>query len=395
VTFCNEADSPPKPVCGYLSGMRARFLALLLVAAAAGGLLFAYRAPANQVSGPAAPPPVPVATGTVAVGAVPVQVAANGTVQPVATVAVRARVDGQIEEVAVREGTDVKAGDLLFRLDTSLIRTTMQQLEANLERDRAQLAQAQADAARYASLVRTGAGARQQADQTRSQALALAATVKADEAQIAQTQVTLSYSEIRAEIDGRLGAIPLKAGNYVRAADGTVLTTITRIDPIQVQFAVPERYLPDLRAAQQAGTARVRVRIADSHEPEIEGRLVFLDSQVDATTGTITLKGEFANGDRRLWPGQYVNVTLILRDDPGTITVPVAAVQLGQTGNQVFVIGPDGAARRRKVTLVRILGDRAVVTGDLQAGQKVVTDGVQLLADGTRTVDRTAPQARP
>lgn len=375
--------------------MRAPGVTLLAVALlGGGGAIYALRAvPAEPAGRTAAPAPVPVATGPVEVGTMPVEIPANGTVEAIATVSVRVRVDGQIETVHVTEGAQVKAGDLLFTLDTRLTQAVLAQLEANLERDRTQLAQAQADAERYARLVATGAGARQQADQARSQALSLAATVKGDEALIAQTRVTLSYSEIRAETDGRLGAIPLKAGNYVRAADGTVLTTITRIDPIQVRFSVPERYIPELHAAQQAGGALVLVRAPDEAADPVRGRLVFVDSQVDAATGTIALKGEFANADQRLWPGQFVTVRLQLRQEPDTITVPVAAVQLGQSDKFVFVVGEDGRAARRPVRLLRVAGDRAVVSGRLAAGERVVVDGAQLLADGARTVERTAPQA--
>ncbi len=375
--------------------MRAPVVFLLAVALlGGGGALYALRAvPSRPATVAAAPPAIPVATGAVEVGAVPVEIPANGTVEAIATVSVRSRVDGQIETVHVTEGAQVKAGDLLFTLDTRLTQAVLAQLEANLERDRAQLAQAQSDADRYARLVATGAGARQQADQTRSQALALAATVKADEALIAQTRVTLSYSEIRAETDGRLGAIPLKAGNYVRTADGTVLTTITRIDPIQVRFSVPERHIPELRAAQETGEARVLARAPDEAADPVAGKLVFVDSQVDTATGTIALKGQFTNADRRLWPGQFVTVRLELRQEPDTITVPVAAVQLGQSDKFVFVVGEDGRAARRPVRLLRVAGDRAVVSGQLAAGQRVVVDGAQLLADGARTVERTGPQA--
>ncbi len=375
--------------------MRAPVVTLLALALlGGGGAIYALRAvPAEPAGRTAAPPPVPVATGPVEVGTMPVEIPANGTVEAIATVSVRARVDGQIETVHVTEGAQVKAGDLLFTLDTRLTQAVLAQLEANLERDRTQLAQAQADAERYARLVATGAGARQQADQARSQALSLAATVKGDEALIAQTRVTLSYSEIRAETDGRLGAIPLKAGNYVRAADGTVLTTITRIDPIQVRFSVPERHIPELRAAQEAGGAVVLARAPDEAGDPVRGRLVFVDSQVDAATGTIALKGEFANADQRLWPGQFVTVRLQLRQEPDTTTVPVAAVQLGQSDKFVFVIGEDGRAARRQVRLLRVAGDRAGVSGQLAAGERVVVDGAQLLADGARTVERTIPQA--
>lgn len=375
--------------------MRRPAAIVLALALAAGGLAwYAWRAPAPPPAGKAAGnAPVPVVTAPVEVGTVALEVPANGTVEPIASVSVRPRVDGQIETVHVAEGALVKAGDLLFALDTTMARAQLAQLEADLERDRAQLTQAQADAARYERLVATGAGARQQADQARAQALALAATVKADEAQLAQAGINLSYAEIRAEINGRLGAIPIKAGNYIRAADNTVLATITRIDPIRVRFAIPERYIPQLRAAWRARDAVVLARAPDDPGEDATGKLVFINNEVDATTGTIMLKGEFANPERRLWPGQFVTVRLRLQQEPGTITVPAAAVQLGQNDKFVFVATQGGRAERRPVKLLRVAGGRAVVTGALTAGERVVVDGARLLVDGAPLVEHEVARA--
>ncbi len=373
--------------------MRVRLTLLLLaVLALLGvgyGLGWFHRPDTPQTQ--AATPPISVTTAPVVVGDVPVGLNANGIVQPIATVSVRTRVDGQIERVHVEEGARVKAGDVLFTLDTRPNLAILAQLQANLERDRTQLAQAQADAARYDQLTRTGAGARQQADQTRSQALSLAATVKADEALIAQTQLQIDYATIRAEIDGRLGTIPQKQGNYVRVAENTVLATLTRLNPVQVQFAIPERFLSEVRVAYAANTARVQVR-APSGNTTVEGRLVFMDSQVDVTTGTIMLKAQFENEHAALWPGQYVNVTLIPHIDHNVITVPVAAVQTGQSGQHVYVLGSDGKVTRRPVRMLRLEGDRAVLSGELTAGESVVVEGAQRLTGGTRAIDRGQPR---
>lgn len=359
----------------------------------AAGLLAALGAAELPRPHPAAPhaaaPPVAVRTEPVVVGRVPLRVTANGLVQPVSVISVHARVDGEIEAVHVAEGAEVAAGDPLFTLDTRMTRATLDQLRANVDRDRVQLQQAEADAQRAANLANTGAGARQAADQARSQALALAATLRADLALVAQTEVTLSYAEIRAEGTGRLGAIALRAGNLVRAADGTVLTTITALSPIEVQFAVPEDLVDAVARALGTGSATVTAREAGSTRSPATGRLVFMDSHVDSATGTILLKAEFANEDRALWPGRYVGVVLTLGEEEGAITVPAAALRPGEAGSHVFVLGADGRAWSRPVTLRRTEGDRAVVSGQLVAGERVVTEGIQRLADGAPAVEAT------
>ncbi|WP_235907911.1 efflux RND transporter periplasmic adaptor subunit [Siccirubricoccus phaeus] len=351
-------------------------------------LLAAAPAGAQQAGGG-----VPVTTDAVRQGAVPIEILANGIVASESVVTVRTRVDGQITQVHVTEGQMVKRGQPLFTLDSRLNQAVLAQQEAQLMRDRAQAARTEADARRYQSLRGESFASQQRFEQAQADALAAAATVRATEAMIAQTKLQVEFATITAEIDGRLGALPLRVGNFVRQAESTAITTLTQVDPILVQFAVPERWLAEVKAAMARGTARVRVQPEQDGAPPPEGELVFVDSAVDTGTGTILLKARFANAEMRLWPGQYVQVTLTPRAEDGAITVATAAVQTGQQGRYVFVLAPDNTARRRTVTLERTLGDRAVVRGELKPGEKVIVDGAQRVTEGSRAVERNPEPA--
>ncbi|MBC4014729.1 efflux RND transporter periplasmic adaptor subunit [Siccirubricoccus deserti] len=372
--------------------MRRRLMPLLSPAliAAMLALLSATAALAQQAGGG-----VPVTTDTVQQGAVPIEILANGIVASESVVTVRTRVDGQITQVHVTEGQMVRRGQPLFSLDARLNQAILAQQEAQLARDRAQAARTAADAQRYQSLRGESFASQQRFEQAQADALAAAATVRATEALIAQTRLQVEFATITAEIDGRLGALPLRVGNFVRQAESTAITTLTQMDPILVQFAVPERWLPEIRAAVRRSSARVQVRAEQDDAPAPEGELIFVDSAVDTTTGTILLKARFANADAQLWPGQYVQVTLTPRSQEDAMTVATAAVQTGQQGRFVFVLTADSTARRRSVTLERTLGNRAVVRGEIQPGEKVIVDGAQRVTDGTRAVERNAPPNVP
>jgi multidrug efflux system membrane fusion protein len=337
---------------------------------------------------------VPVTTDPVQVGPVPVEILANGIVASESVITIRTRVDGQIERVHVTEGQMVRRGQPLFTLDSRQAQALLAQQEAQLASNRAQESRTQADAKRYQSLRGESFASQQRFEQAQADALAAAANVRATEALIQQTRLGIEYATILAEIDGRLGAIPLRAGNFVRQAENTAITTLTQMDPILVQFAIPERWLPEVRAAMGRQPPRVAVRPEGDTDAPAEGALVFVDSAVDTTTGTILLKARFDNGDFRLWPGQYVQVKIAPRVEPNAITVAGPAVQTGQTGRFVFVLAPDNTARRREVTLVRVAGDRAVVTGELQPGEKVIVDGAQRVTEGTRAAERNVSPQR-
>jgi multidrug efflux system membrane fusion protein len=335
-----------------------------------------------------APQGLPVVTSPASRGPVPLEISANGNVVAEATVAVRSRVDGQIREVHVEEGQRVKRGQVLFTLDSRMAEAQVAQQEAQVARDRAIAARARADATRYASLRGEGFAATQRFEQAQADAAAADANLKASEAQVSQTRLTIEYATIRAEADGRLGALPVDAGNLVRGTEGTVLATITQTDPIQVQFSVPERWLPEIVDAMARGQPGVTARApGDPHNPA-QGKLVFVDSQVDTTSGTVQLKARFTNPNNQLWPGQYVNVVLVPRVEPDALSVPVQAVQTGSQGRFVYVVDSENRAHRKSVELKRVVAGRAVLTAEIEAGDKVVTEGAQILSDGARVAER-------
>jgi len=341
------------------------------------------------------PGSVPVTTEPVRVGPAPIEIQANGIVASESVVTVRTRVDGQITQVHVTEGQMVKRGQPLFTLDSRQAQAQLAEREAQMARNKALQVRAQADAVRYQSLRSEGYAAQQRAEQAQAEALAAAASVRADEAVIQQIKLNIEFATIVAEADGLLGSLPLRAGNFVRQAENVALATITQMDPVLVNFAVPERWLSEIKAAMAREAPRVRARPDQDPGPPAEGKLVFVDSAVDTATGTILLKARFPNQDLRLWPGQYVQVTLVPRVEEEAISIPSAALQTGQSGRFVYVL-QDGAARRRSVELVRTAGAQVVVKGELAAGEKVIVDGAQRVTDGSPVVERnTHPASAP
>lgn len=364
-----------------------RFIAVVGLIAAVAGAGYWYvekgQGPvvSSSASAPASNPGLPVVIGTVKVQPVPEILSTIGTVQPMASVAIRARVDSVIREVYFTEGQEVKKGDLLFTLDSRSQEAALAQAQANLERDQANLEKARRDVQRYAALVRTNTVARQQYDAAIADAAALEATVKADQAAISAAQVLLSYTRIHAPMDGRTGTVTAKPGSSVRGGEAGALVTLTQLRPVFVVFSAAERYLPNLRAAMAAGEAPA---LARSGGVTAEGALVFIDSQVDAQTGTILAKAQFPNEDTRLWPGQFVDVGVTLKIDQTALTIPQAAVQIGQNFQFVYVARTDNTVELRKVTVGRVEGGVAVVTSGLEAGERIVIDGQSRLYPGAR-----------
>jgi membrane fusion protein, multidrug efflux system len=343
----------------------------------------------------AAAPAVPVIVAAVERKSMPVRVEAIGAVQPIASVAVKSRVDGQIAEVKISDGQSVKAGDVLFILDTRAAEAQAKQAEATLTKDRTQLANAKRDVERFRPLTQKEFVSRQQFDLVETTANALEATVLADEATVENFKVQLTYYTIRSPIDGRVGMIALKTGNAVKANDTIFLVTINQIKPIYVNYAVPQRELAGIRAAIRGG--RVPVDVAAPGDPggRISGRVEFIDNQIDATTGTIALRAVFDNTDERLWPGEFVNVAMTLREEPDAIVVPGAAVQVGQDGSYVFVVKPDNTVEQRPVTVDRTVDNQSVVSKGLAEGDRVVVDGQLRLNNGSRVDIRTSADTPP
>jgi membrane fusion protein, multidrug efflux system len=360
--------------------------------AAAGGI--AYQTFVLKAAEPpratTAAPAVPVLIAPAAHKPMPVRVDAIGTVQPIATVAVKSRVDGEIAEVKISDGQAVKAGDVLFVLDTRAAEAQLKQAEATLVKDRAQLENAKRDVGRYKPLTEKEFVSRQQLDTAQTNVASLEATVLADQAIIDTFKVQLTYYTIRSPLDGRVGTIALKTGNAVKAQDTISLVTINQIKPIYVSYAVPQRELPGIRAAVGAGTVPVQASVPGDLGTPINGKIFFFDNQIDPTTGTISLKAIFDNADERLWPGEFVNVSSTLRVETDAVTVPSSAVQVGQNGSYVFVVKQDNTVEMRPVTVNRTVGNESVISKGLNADERVVTDGQLRLTNGSRVEIRTS-----
>jgi multidrug efflux system membrane fusion protein len=340
-----------------------------------------------------ATPPVPVKVATAERRAMPFELAATGTVEPLQTVAVQAQVGGILQRVAFKEGDEVKQGQLLFQLDPRPYRAALDQTLAMLARDRAQAANAAQDEKRYEALVEKQYVTAQQYDQVRTAAEAARATLAGSQAAVDQARLNLQYSSIRAPISGRTGSLLVREGNLVRANAQQLLVVINRIRPILTRFAVPAVNLP-LIQAHLGKDIIVRAEPSSGGGPS-EGGLSFIDNAVDTSTGTILLKGRFPNDDGSLWPGAFANVRLQLYVEPNALVIPAAAVVTGQQGSFVFVIQPDSSAAARPVTVNWTAGDYAVVSGEIQAGDRVVTDGQLRLRQGSKVqIKATADTTR-
>jgi membrane fusion protein, multidrug efflux system len=370
-----------------------------LVAAGLGGLAYqTWLEPARSQT-PAAPSRpsagVPVVVASARTQPVPVRIDTIGTVQPIANVVVKSRIDGYIDSVLIRDGQFVNTGDVMFRLDVRSAQAQVQQVQAQLARDQAQLANAKRDVQRYEPLVAKDFVSHQQYDTAKTTSQALEAAVAADQAQLENMKALLTYYTIIAPIDGRVGMVGIKAGNSIKAND-LPLATVNQIKPIYVGFSLPQGELPALRDAMAKGPVAVRVLPQGDDGAPVQGSIEFFDNTVDTTSGTIAVRAKFANDDQRLWPGQFVNVSVTTRIDPNAIVVPPAAVQVGQDGNYVFVIKPDNTAELRPVTVSRTLDGNSVIAKGLAQGERVVIDGQMRLNTGTRVDVRTAaPQTKP
>ena len=287
--------------------------------------------------------------------------------------------------VNFKEGEDVEQGQVLVTLDKRPFEAALQQAQATLEKDTAQAANARAQAARYQDLLQRGIATREQVDTMRTQATALEATVAADRANIETATVQLTYATIKSPMSGRTGLLQVHPGNLIRAQDTNPIVTINKITPVYVSFSVPEAQLPALKRYMGAqGTLPATALPPTEIGTPSAGRINFIDNAVDPTTGTIKVKGTFPNEDRRLWPGQFVNVTVRLTSDPKALVVPSAAVQTGQQGTFVFVVKPDQTVELRTVAVARIAGDETVLESGVSPGDTVVTDGHLRLVPGSR-----------
>jgi len=324
---------------------------------------------------------------------VPIELRAIGNVEAYSTVALKARVDGQIVEVNFREGQPVRKGAVLFRIDPRPYEAALRQAEANALRDAAARDQARSQEKRYQELLDKNFISKEAYAQIRTNAATAEATASASEAALENARLNLEYCTIPSPLDGYVGRVLLQAGNLAKANDVNPLLVINQVRPVYVNFAVPEQNLPEVRKYMAAGALMVEVLPTDAGQKRVEGKLIFIDNAVDPTTGTIRLRAQFDNVDAALWPGQFVNVSVRLYEQVDAIVIPSPAVQNGPQGQYVYVVGPDLVADVRKITVLRTDGERTIVATGLQKGERVVTRGQLRLGAKTRVqVDKPAAE---
>jgi membrane fusion protein, multidrug efflux system len=369
-----RSSPSPRPRGGPPPLAGAALLAALLAAGCGGG---------ETATAPTAPPALPVKVATVTREAMPVRWQGIGTVQSTATVSVVSQINGQITAVHFTEGADVRAGQPLFTIDPRPYQAALQEAQARLSRDRALAENARQDVDRYADLVAKDYVTREQYDSIRANAESLQASAAADEAAVESARLDLGYCTISSPIDGRTGNLLIHRGNVVKANDKP-LVVIHQVEPIDVAFSLPQQYLDEVRRRAPGGELKAEVAAPDAGGDPHQGDLAFLDNAVDPETGTIQLKARFPNRDRALWPGQLVDVTLTLAMEADAVVAPAPAVETGQKGDYVFVVGADMTVEQRPVTVSRTVDGKAVVAKGLEPGERVVTDGQLRLSPGAR-----------
>jgi membrane fusion protein, multidrug efflux system len=327
-------------------------------------------------------PAIPVLVARAEKTTVPNQLHAIGTVKAYSTVGVKARVDGEIVAVHFHEGQEVSKGQLLFIIDPRPFEVALAQVRANLAKTAAQDALAEAEEKRWGTMYQVHAASVEQYDESHAQAASLKANVAADEAAVKTAELNLAYTQIASPIDGRAGNLNLNMGNIVKANADNPMVVINQIRPIYVEFALPERDLSEIRRFMETNTLAVVANPPNQPNETSIGTLTFIDNTVDATTGTIQFKGLFPNKDERLWPGQFVDVTLTLEQRPNIVVVPSQAVQAGQNGSYVFVVKPDLTVRLQPVKTGDTIEGKTVIERGLSAQETVVTDGQMLLVPG-------------
>ncbi len=335
--------------------------------------------------------PVPVTVAQADRRDMPVVLTAIGNVTPIQTVQIKSMVTAQVLQVHFTVGQEVKKGQLLFTLDPRSFEADLAKAEGQLARDKAAAANARVSQKRYQGLLKEGVVAQQQYDELESNAAQYDAAVEADKAAVEAARVNLQYAKIYSPITGRAGDVLVHAGNLIKAND-VAMVVINQIAPIYADFSVPERFLADIKKYQSAGSLRVVATLPDSSAPLAEGKMAFIDNTVDRATGTISLKAEFPNQQRALWPGQFVNVNLQLTTEKNATVVPVQAVQNGQQGPYVFIVKPDKSVENRIVDLGPSDKEVVVIHKGVEAGETVVTDGQVRIVPGSR-VEWKAPQA--
>lgn len=371
--------------------MRIRAVLLLstlpLLAAGCSGGGKADGPPGDKIKA-GAQPAVPVVVSTVARKTMPVQVEAVGKVEPLSTVAVLARVGGELTSVHFTEGQEVQKGQVLLTIDPRPYQAALDQAQAAVARDKAVAANSASDLKRYGDLVQKEYVTREQYDRIAAETASAGATVKADEAAVEAARLQLEYCTIRSPLTGRTGSLLVHQGNLVKANDAQPLVVINQIRPIYVSFSVPQAQLPEIERYRSAGRLTVEAVPSEGGGAPQEGALSFIDNQIDRATGTILLKATFPNESRTLWPGQFTKVRLTLAQQADAVVVPTQAVQTGQQGQYVYVVRADQTVEPRTVQVSRTVGGDTVIAAGLTPGETVVTDGQLRLAPGVKVKTR-------
>lgn len=344
----------------------------------------------QQKAQAAAPRGVSVATAQVQRRDVPVYLSGLGAVTAFNTANIKSRVDGQIMKVNVQEGQNVKQGNLLIELDARPFQVQLEQMQAQLFRDQAQLHDAQLNLERYTSLIPSGSISQQQVDTQRALVDQLQGTVRTDQAQIENAKLQIVYCHITAPFDGRVGLRQVDPGNIAHASDANPMLILMQLQPIAVIFTLTEDVLPNVSKHMKQGTLEVDAFSRDDQTKLATGTLLTIDNQIDPTTGTAKLKAVFANTDSQLWPNQFVNADLLLETRKDSTVVPTAAILRGPQGTFVYAVNPDKTVQDRPVTVSLTQGDTTVITSGLNPGDVVVTDGQDKLQRGSRIEPRTA-----
>jgi len=348
---------------------------------------------AKPVQPPPAPPAVPVVTGTVLSHNVPIYLRGVGTAVAYNNVVVRSQITGQIIKIAFRQGQTVHKGDLLAEIDPRPYQAQLDQATANRDRDQAQLVNAGANLGRYTSLASKGWATPQLVDTQKAQLGQLQAMVKSDEAVIEAARINLSYTRLASPIDGVTGIRQIDEGNIIHATDPNGLVNVTQIQPISLFFSLPQTNFVAIQQQMEKGPLTVLAYSQDDTTQLDQGTLDLIDNQIVQTTGTIRLRSTFPNARRLLWPGELVNVRLLLETRQNGLTIAASAIQQGPAGAFVWDIGPDETVQMRPVTVAQISEGQALINAGLQAGEKVVVDGQYRLAAGARVEELTGPAA--
>ena len=365
---------------------------LLLTAAAAllsagAGMVLTSKSSSRQPVA-ATPPPIPVTTQKVMTRDLPIERAGLGTVTPLNTVDVKARVDGYLQRIAFTDGQEVKAGDVLAEIDPRPYQAQLAQSEAVLQRDEGLLASAQREEARANRLATTGAGPSQTYDLAKAQTAATQASVAADQATVDTAKLNLAFTKIAAPFDGRVGLRQISPGAMVHANDTVGIITVTQIRPIAVQFSLSQDNLPGLARGQANGELSVTVATRDGTSLLTTGKLAAIDNQIDPTTGMVKLKAVFDNADDSLWPGELVIARVVVGTDRNASVVSSAAIQNSQTGSYLFVLKPDSTVKTAPVRVGPTVGDVTAIQSGVVAGDEVVVSGQSRLAEGTKVTTK-------